>query len=94
MWPQAFDEKLRSKFPHVTRLVQTVLWHPKAVRVLRSQLQPPAHAHEYTAGAANLWGPGPNPFQALEWSYDIPWSGAAPPQPATFLSIPPQEVPE
>ena len=72
---QVFDEKLRSKLPHATRLVQTVLWHPKAVRVLRSQLQPPARAYEYTEGAANLWGPGPSPVLAMEWSYSSPWSG-------------------
>ena len=77
---QVFDKELRARLPNVTRLAQTVLWHPKAVRVLRARLQPPALAHEYTHGAANPWGPGPSPVEPLDWTFTFhtPWTGVAP----------------
>ena len=77
---QVFDEKLRAKLPNVTRLAQTVLWHPKSVGVLRARLQPPNQAHKYTEGAANPWGQGPNPLEPLDWTFatHTPWTGGSP----------------
>ena len=72
---QVMDGEMRGKFPHAVRLVQTVLWHPKAVAVLRTRLQPAARAHEYTEGAANAWGEGPFPLEPMAWNYTIPWTG-------------------
>ena len=76
---QVFGKELRARLPNVTRLAQTVLWHPKAVGVMRARLQPPAQAHEYTQGAANTWGSGPNPVKALDWTFTAhaPWTGVA-----------------
>ena len=77
--PQVFGEERRAALPNVTRLAQTVLWHPKAVGVMRARLQPPAAAHAYAKGAANPWGPGPSPAQPLDWTFaaHLPWTGGA-----------------
>ena len=76
---QVFDEALRARLPNVARLAQAVLWHPKAVQVLRARLQPPAVAHGYAEGAANTWGPGPNPVEPLDWTFaaHTSWTGGA-----------------
>ena len=94
LFPQVFGEELRARLPNVTRLAQTVLWHPKAVRVMRARLQPPAQAHEYTQGAANTWGSGPNPVEALDWTFtaQAPWTGMAAPVSLIAVPCPPPAV--
>lgn len=73
---QLFDGELRARFPAATRHLQTILWHPKAVAVLLSQLQPPQKALlAPVKGAKHRWGEGPGPLAPLAHAVNHPWSG-------------------
>lgn len=73
---QLFDGEKRGKFPAVTRHLQTLLWHPKAVSVLHSELQPPQKALFAPLKGAHRWGDGPSPLAPLNpFVFSPPWTG-------------------
>lgn len=73
---QLFDSERRARFPAASRHLQTILWHPSAVAVLRSKLQPPEKALlSPVKGSKHRWGDGPSPLAPLAHSLDSPWSG-------------------
>ncbi|CAL8468182.1 g7721 [Coccomyxa elongata] len=63
-----FDGDRRSRFLAVARHLQTILWHPSAVAVLKSHLQPPEKA--FTAPV-----PGVNPGAPIDFVFNLPWTG-------------------